>query len=49
MLAHPELQGVRGWRLATLDAHDLYRPYGFAPLAAPARYLERRTPNPYQR
>ena len=47
MLAHPDLQGVRGWRLATRDAHDLYRPFGFAPLAAPERYMERRIPNPH--
>ncbi len=28
-LAHPELQGLRSWMLATSDAHDLYRRLGF--------------------
>ena len=45
--AHPELQGLRRRLLATLDAHELYTRFGFAPLAAPERYLESRQPNPY--
>lgn len=31
VLAHPELQGLRRWALATTDAHWLYARYGFAP------------------
>jgi GNAT superfamily N-acetyltransferase/uncharacterized damage-inducible protein DinB len=40
VMAHPDLQGLRRFLLATLDAHGLYRRFGFAPLAEPARYLE---------
>ncbi|TGE09911.1 GNAT family N-acetyltransferase [Hymenobacter fodinae] len=45
--AHPELQGLRRYLLATLDAHGLYRQFGFQDLTAPERYLEIRRPNPY--
>lgn len=38
--AHPELQGLRRFLLATRDAHGLYRRYGFEPLGDPTRYLE---------
>lgn len=48
MLAHPELQGLRRWLLATQDAHELYRQCGFAPLNKPERFMERWTPNRYQ-
>ena len=30
VFSHPELQGLRRWILATRDAHELYRKYGFA-------------------
>ena len=38
--AHPDLQGLRRWGLITRDAHDLYTPFGFTPLAHPERHLE---------
>lgn len=38
--AHPELQGLRRWVLATRDAHSLYVQYGFTPLSAPERWME---------
>lgn len=38
--AHPELQGLRRWLLATKDAHGVYAPLGFEPIAAPERYME---------
>ena len=38
--AHPRLQGLRRWLLATRDAHGLYRKTGFAAPADPARYME---------
>ena len=44
---HPELQGLRRYMLATLDAHGLYQQFGFQELAAPERYLEIRRANPY--
>lgn len=37
---HPELQGLRRWLLATRDAHGVYAPLGFAPLAQPDRWME---------
>lgn len=47
VLAHPGLQGVRRWMLATRDAHGLYARYGFKPLAAPERQMERLLPMPW--
>jgi GNAT superfamily N-acetyltransferase len=44
---HPELQGLRRWLLGTRDAHGVYAPLGFAPLAAPERLMEIRNPTPY--
>lgn len=39
ILAHPELQGLRRWLLATADAHGLYAQFGFEPLAHPEKYM----------
>lgn len=39
--AHPRLQGLRRWILATKDAHGLYAHYGFTPLHSPERFMER--------
>ncbi len=47
ILAHPSLQGLRRWLLATRDAHDLYAKFGFVPMAAPDRFMERHAPNVY--
>lgn len=41
IVAHPDLQGLRRWTLATRDAHGLYAKYGFTPLEAPDRFMER--------
>jgi GNAT superfamily N-acetyltransferase len=38
--AHPDLQGLRRWHLATRDAHGLYRQFGFTALASPERHME---------
>jgi GNAT superfamily N-acetyltransferase len=40
LLAHPDVQGLRRVLLFTADAHDLYRQFGFAPLARPERGME---------
>jgi GNAT superfamily N-acetyltransferase len=40
VMAHPELQGLRRWMLATRDAHALYRQFGFTELKAPERWME---------
>jgi GNAT superfamily N-acetyltransferase len=47
VLAHPELQGLRRWVLATRDAHGLYRKLGFTPLKRPDIFMERHDPNVY--
>jgi GNAT superfamily N-acetyltransferase len=47
IVAHPDLQGLRRWVLATRDAHGLYARFGFAPLAAPDRFMERHDPQVY--
>lgn len=39
VLAHPELQGLRRWLLATRDAHGLYAQSGFVPVP-PERFME---------
>lgn len=40
VLAHPDLQGLRRWMLATRDAHGLYHQYGFTPLQTPNIWME---------
>jgi GNAT superfamily N-acetyltransferase len=45
ILAHPDLQGFRRWVLATKDAHELYRRFGFRELHRPERWMERFDPN----
>lgn len=40
IIAHPQLQGLRRFALATRDAHSLYALYGFAPLARPEAFME---------
>lgn len=42
ILAHPRLQGLRRWVLATRDAHGLYRKVGFRGVEKPGEYMERR-------
>ncbi|MDQ2715907.1 MAG: GNAT family N-acetyltransferase [Chloroflexota bacterium] len=41
IMAHPDLQGLRRWTLATRDAHTLYQKVGFTPLKQPERWLEK--------
>jgi GNAT superfamily N-acetyltransferase len=47
VVAHPALQGLRRWILVTADAQDLYRKYGFKPLARPERFMELHDPHIY--
>jgi GNAT superfamily N-acetyltransferase len=44
ILAHPELQGLKRWTLATLDAHGLYKQFGFSPLGTPGNWMDIFTP-----
>jgi GNAT superfamily N-acetyltransferase len=48
ILAHPELQGLRRWILATADAHKLYEKFGFSSLSTPDRFMELYNPNVYR-
>jgi len=47
--AHPELQGLRRWSLATRDAHGLYARFGWRAVAHPERFMERTDPHVYTR
>jgi N-acetylglutamate synthase-like GNAT family acetyltransferase len=47
ILAHPDLQGLRRWRLVTSDAHGLYAQFGFTPIDNPERHMEKLRTNPY--
>jgi GNAT superfamily N-acetyltransferase len=40
VMAHPDLQGLRVWRLATRDAHGLYERFGFGPPLRPETHME---------
>lgn len=43
VVAHPDLDGIRLFSLATRDAHELYRRYaGFEPLEVPEKWMARR-------
>ncbi|HEX8462477.1 MAG TPA: GNAT family N-acetyltransferase [Segetibacter sp.] len=41
--AHPKLQTLRGWFLATRDAHELYKKFGWQSLQNPARFMQKPT------
>jgi len=40
LMAHPEVQGLRRWLLATEDAHGVYAKVGWKPLAHPDWFME---------
>ena len=46
--AHPDLQGLRRWLLATTDAHGLYAKFEFTALKAPQRWMEKHDVDVYQ-
>ncbi len=47
IIAHPNLQGLRRWLLATRDAHGLYQQFEFSSLKFPDRWMERTAPDAY--
>lgn len=47
IISHPDLQGLRRFLLATRDAHELYRKYGFDDLRIQHLWMERTAPNAY--
>ena len=40
VMSHPDLQGLRRWSLATRDAHELYRQFGWAEIKSPEIWME---------
>ncbi len=48
VLAHPQLQGLRRFMLATADAHGLYAQYGFTVPQQPQALMERYRPDIYE-
>lgn len=49
VVAHPDLQGLRRFMLATSDAHGLYAKYGFEPLHDARPFMQRHDPDVYAR
>lgn len=49
VFAHPKLQGLRRFTLATGDAHGLYARYGFTTPEFPATLMERYVPDLYSK
>lgn len=47
VMAHPSLQGLRRFTLATFDAHGLYRRFGFTAPGRPELLMEKYFPNLY--
>ncbi len=48
VMAHPQLQGLRRFMLATGDAHGLYAQYGFDAPSRPQTLMEILRPDIYQ-
>ena len=44
LVEHPDAVLVKRWLLATREAHGVYRPLGFAPLAEPGKWMAREQP-----
>lgn len=49
ILAHPDLQGLRRIMLMTKDAHGLYAPFGFTPMADASKCMEMTRPGIYKK
>ena len=45
IMGHPDLQGLRRWSLATVDAHGLYAQFGFTEITNPERWMQIFTPH----
>ncbi len=41
ILDYPSIKNTKRWMWGTMDAHELYRPYGFSEMANPKRWMER--------
>ena len=42
IMNHTQLKNVKTWKLATSDAHGLYKKYGFDSLENPQNLMERK-------
>lgn len=49
ILAHPQLQGLRRFLLATRDAHGLYKKFGFTPITNMEPWMQLHQPDVYKR
>jgi GNAT superfamily N-acetyltransferase len=49
ILAHPDIQGLRRFNLATTSASGLYEKFDWKPLAMPQIHMERHFPDIYER
>ncbi len=49
IMAHPDLQGLRRFMLATRDAHGLYEQFGFSLLSSPERWMHIHNPDVYKK
>ncbi len=49
VLAHPDLQGLRRFSLASSTARELYQKFGWTALGNPAIHLERFNPDVYRK
>jgi len=49
IMSHPDLQGLRRMMLATRDAHELYKKFGFTPLNNVDRWMQLHDPDVYKR
>lgn len=49
IISHPNLQGIRRMVLATRDAHELYKQFGFKALASPEIFMEINQPDIYRK
>lgn len=41
VMAEPQLQQIKTWGLATLDAHSLYKKFGFTSVENPEKLMEK--------
>ena len=49
IMAYPDLQGLRRMVLATRDAHELYKKFGFIPLKNVDRWMQIHDPDVYKK
>ena len=48
IMAYPDLQNLKRFMLATVDAHMVYAPFGFQPIQSTERWMEKTFLNVYK-